>query len=152
MKREVLAKSVQTNTCHFSPDAFDGGMNPCLPPGPLRAFRRDGKLVIEIDESRFCADAFHQSENRILDREAFLGFACENLFTIPHDDDGTDQSAWWFRFCQAIGQGAADAGAGVRLNDGGEDLVPIDQPPDLFPDEITRDLLGKHVKQVALSA
>ena len=60
-------------------------MNPRLSPSSLRAFRRDGKLVIEIDEHRFCADAFAQSESRILDRDAFLAFACENLFSVLHD-------------------------------------------------------------------
>jgi hypothetical protein len=125
-------------------------MKPCLPPGPLRAFRRDGKLVIEIDEHRFCADAFLQSESRLLDRDAFLAFACEILFTVLHDATA-DEQTWWARFCQAIGEGAADAGAGVRLGEGGEDRLPIDQPPELFPDEVTRELLGAHVKQVALS-
>lgn len=126
-------------------------MNPRLSPRSLRAFRRDGKLVIEIDEHRFCADAFAQSESRILDRDAFLAFACENLFTVLHDAT-SDESTWWANFCQAIGQGAADAGAGVRLNDGGEDRLPVDQPPDLFPDAVTRELLGAQVKPVALSA
>lgn len=126
-------------------------MNPRLSPSSLRAFRRDGKLVIEIDEHRFCADAFAQSESRILDRDAFLAFSCENLFTVLHDAT-SDEATWWTSFCQAIGQGAADAGAGVRLNDGGEDRLPVDQPPELFPDEVTRALLGTHVKPVALSA
>ena len=126
-------------------------MNSSLSSGSPRAFRRDGKLVIEIDEHRFCAAAFTQSESRILDRDAFLAFACENLFTVLHDA-GTDERTWWTNFCQAIGQGAADAGAGVRLEDGGEDRLPVDQPPDLFPDEVTRELLGTHVKPVALSA
>ena len=126
-------------------------MNPRLSPSSLRAFRRDGKLVIEIDEHRFCADAFAQSESRILDRDAFLAFSCENLFTVLHDAT-SDEATWWASFCQAIGQGAADAGAGVRLSDGGEDRLPVDQPPELFPDEVTRALLGTHVKPVALSA
>lgn len=126
-------------------------MNPRLSPSSLRAFRRDGKLVIEIDEHRFCADAFAQSESRILDRDAFLAFTCENLFTVLHDAT-SDESTWWASFCQAIGQGAADAGAGVRLNDGGEDRLPVDQPPELFPDQVTRELLGVHVKPIALSA
>src|SRR5687768_2094484 len=151
MKSELLGDSVQTNTCNLRTDEFHGRMNPCLTPGHLRAFRRDGKLVIEIDEHRFCADAFRQSESRVLDRDAFLAFTCENLFTLPHDATA-DEQTWWFRFCEAIGQGAADAGAGVRLNDGGEDRLPIDQPPDLFPDEVTRELLGRHVKEVSLSA
>jgi hypothetical protein len=85
-------------------------------------------LVIEIDEHRFCADAFLHSESRILDRDAFLAFACDNLFSILHDTTA-DEQTWWLRYCQAIGQGAADAGAGVRLDDGGEDRLPIDQPP-----------------------
>ena len=126
-------------------------MNPRLSPRSLRAFRRDGKLVIEIDEHRFCADAFAQSQSRILDRDAFLAFACDNLFTMLHDAT-SDENTWWATFCQAVGQGAADAGAGVRLDDGGEDRLPVDQPPDLFPDEVTRELLGTHVKPVALSA
>jgi hypothetical protein len=126
-------------------------MNPSLPPGPLRAFRREGKLVLEIDEHRFCADAFLQSESRILDRDAFLAFACDNLFRVLHDAT-VDEQTWWLRYCQAIGHGAADAGAGVRLGDGGEDRLPVDQPPELFPDEVTRELLGAHVKPVALSA
>lgn len=126
-------------------------MNPRLSPRSLRAFRRDGKLVIEIDEHLFCADAFAQSESRILDRDAFLAFACDNLFTVLHDAS-SDENTWWASLCQAVGQGAADAGAGVRLDDGGEDRLPVDQPPDLFPDEVTRELLGTHVKPVALSA
>ncbi len=126
-------------------------MNPRLSPRSLRAFRRDGKLVIEIDEHRFCADAFAQSESRILDRDAFLAFACDNLFSVLHDAT-SDENTWWANFCQAVGQSAADAGAGVRLNDGGEDGLPVDQPPNLFPDEVTRELLGTHVRPVALSA
>jgi hypothetical protein len=125
------------------------GMKPRLCQTPLRAFRRDGKLVIEIDELRFCADAFVQSDSRILDRDAFLAFACENAFALPHDNDDSGEATWWSRFCQAIGQGAADAGAGVRLADGGEDRLPIDQPPELFADDVTRTLLGQHVKAVA---
>jgi hypothetical protein len=66
-----------------------------------------------------------------------------------HDDDAGCRPTWWLRFCQALGQDAADVGAGVRLNDPGEDRFPIDQPPDLFPDEVTRDLLGQNVKAVA---
>lgn len=139
------------NTCHLPFASFDEDMNPCMPTGPFRAFRRDGKVVIEIDEHRFCADAFLQSESCILDRDAFLGFACENLFSILHDAN-SDEQTWWIRFCQALGQGAADSGAGVRLHDGGEDRLPIDQPPELFPDALTRELLGAHVKQAASSA
>jgi len=40
----------------------------------------------------------------------------------------------------------------VKENDGGEDRLPIDQPPELFPDEVTRELLGRHVKELSLSA
>lgn len=68
-------------------------MNPRLSPSSLRAFRRDGKLVIEIDEHRFCADAFAQSESRILDRDAFLAFTCENLFSVLHDAT-SDEATW----------------------------------------------------------
>jgi hypothetical protein len=116
------------------------------PSGPFRAFRRDGKLVLEIDEHRFCADAMLQSSSRILDRDAFLAFTCENLFGLLHDDDEACHPTWWLRFAQALGEEATNAGAGVRFNDSREAL-PIDQPPDLFPDEITRELLGQHSKE-----
>ena len=138
------------NTCLFILGTFDPDMNSRVPSfRPLRAFRRDGKLVLEIDEHRFCADAFLQSESRILDRDAFLAYACEQMFELMHDDDAGCKPTWWLRLCQALGQDAADVGAGVRLDDGGEDRLPIDQPPDLFPDEITRELLGRNVKEVA---
>jgi hypothetical protein len=126
---------------------FDDGMNPRLHPGPFRAFRRDGKLVLEIDEHRFCADAFFHSPSRILDRDAFLAFACEHLFELLHDDDNEDcLPTWWLRFSQAVGEEAANYGAGVRRNDGTDTTLPIDQPPELFPDDVTRSLLGPHIK------
>ena len=117
--------------------------------GPLRAYRHAGKLVLEIEEHRFCADAFFQSQARIVDRDAFLAFACDQLFDLIHDDDETCFPTWWLRFTQALGEEAANVGAGVRLNDGSE-LLPISQPPDLFPDEVTRALLGQHSKETAL--
>jgi hypothetical protein len=127
-------------------------MNPRLPAGPLRAYRRDGKLVLEIDEHRFCADAFLQSQSRIRDRDAFLAFACDTVFELLHDDDEAEcQPTWWLRFSQAIGEEAANFGAGVRRNDG-TDSLPIGQPPNLFPDELTRELLGQHIKESSLSA
>jgi hypothetical protein len=116
---------------------------------PLQAYRRAGKLVLEIDEHRFCADAFLQSQSRIVDRDAFLAFVCDNLFEMLHDDDDACRPTWWLRLAQAVGEEAANAGAGVRVNDGGE-VLPIDQPPDLFPDEVTRALLGQHSKETTL--
>ncbi len=119
---------------------------------PFRAYRRAGKLVLEVDERRFCADAYLQSSSRILDRDAFLAFACENLFELLHDDDdGGCRPTWWLRFAQALGEEAANCGAGVRRNDGTEAL-PIDQPPELFPDEITRRLLGQHSKETPVQS
>lgn len=127
-------------------------MNSCTTPfSPLRAFRRDGKLVLEIDEHRFCADAFLQSNAGILDRDAFLAFACEHLFALMHDDDEECCPTWWLRLSQAIGEEARNVGAGVRFKEG-EERLPIHQPPDLFPDEITRELLGEHSKETKLSA
>ena len=112
----------------------------------LRAYRRAGKLVLEIDEDRFCQDAFCQSSFRIVDRDAFLGFACENIFELLHDDDDEEcRPTWGLRLAQALGEEAANYGAGVRLNDGSE-ILPVDQPPELFPDEVTRALLGEHCK------
>jgi hypothetical protein len=121
------------------------------PAAPFRAYRRDGKLVLEIDEHCFCHDAFLQSVSRIVDRDAFLAFTCEHFFSVLHDDDDTCHPTWWLRFAQALGDEAADAGAGVRLDDGQERL-PITQPPDLFPDEVTRTLLGQHSKETVLFA
>jgi len=119
---------------------------------PLRAYRRAGKLVLEIDEHRFCADAFLQSEARILDRDAFLAFACENLFDLLHDDDDAEcRPTWWLRYAQALGEDAANSGAGVRRNDGTDNL-PIDQPPELFSDEVTRRLVGQHSKETPVLA
>ena len=121
-------------------------MNPRLPPGPLRAYRRDGKLVLEIDEHRFCTDAFLQSQSRILDHDAFLAFACDTVFELLHDDDDAEcLPTWWLRFSQAIGEEAANFGAGT-------DSLPTDQPPNLFPVELTRELLGQHIKESSLSA
>jgi len=113
---------------------------------PFHAYRRAGRLVLEIDEARFCTDAFLASSSRIVDRDAFLGFVCEQMFELFHDDDDHDgPPTWWLRFSQALGEEAANCGAGVRLHDGA-DLLPIDQPPELFPDATTRELLGRHVK------
>lgn len=128
-------------------------MSSNLSVGPFLVYRRAGKLVLELDERRFCADAFLQSQSRILDRDAFLAFVCENLFELLHDDDDYGwKPTWWLRFSQALGEEAANSGAGVRLNDGTE-ILPIDQAPDLFPDEVTRQLLGQHSKETrAMSA
>jgi hypothetical protein len=138
------------NTFLSRPDPFTGLMSSTSSPAPLRAYRRAGKLVLEIDEHRFCADAFLQSSARILDRHAFLGYVCDHLFDLAHDDDADDvecQPTWWLRFSQALGEDAASSGAGVRRNDGTDDRLPIDQSPELFPDEITRELLGRHSKE-----
>lgn len=121
-------------------------------PSPLRAYRRGGKLVLEVDENRFCADAFFQSQSRILNRDTFLAFACDIVLELIHDDDDAEcRPTWWLRFSEAIGEEAANCGAGVRRNDGTDDL-PIDQPPNLFPDKVTRELHGQHIKESSLTA
>lgn len=73
------------------------------------------------------------------------------MFALVHDDeDDHGDPTWWLRFAQALGVAAAEAGTGVRLSDRGEDApLPVTQPPELFPDDITRTLLGRHVKDVA---
>ena len=116
---------------------------------PLRAYRHAGKLVLEIDEDRFCADSFLQSPSRIVDRDAYLAYACDHLFSLLHDDDDACHPTWWLRFAQALGEDAAHVGAGVRV-DASEDLLAITQPPDLFPEEITRALLGQHCRETKL--
>lgn len=55
------------------------------------------------------------------------------------------------RYAQALGEDAANSGAGVRRNDGTDNL-PIDQPPELFSDEVTRRLLGQHSKETPVLA
>lgn len=119
---------------------------------PFKAYRRAGKLVLEIDELRFCADAFFQSRSRIFDRDAFLEFACEEVFTLLHDDDDYGcEPTWWLRFAQALGDGAANRGAGVRLNDGTK-VCRSTKPPELFLGRAARALLEKNIKDVSLSA
>ena len=121
-------------------------MNPRPLSETVRAYRRAGKLVLEIDEHRFCADAICESPSRIVDRDAFLAFACDVVVDLIYDDDDAGAAAtWWLRFAQAIGEDAAHSGAGVQWNDG-TDRLAIDQPPDLFSDQLTRELLGRHVK------
>lgn len=124
-------------------------MNATSAATPLRAYRRAGRLVIEIDERHFCTDAFLQSQARIVDRDAFLAFACEHLFSVVHDDDDSCEPTWCLRWAQAIGEEAANAGAGVR-REVGEEALPVSQEPDLFPDEVTRALLGQHSKETRL--
>lgn len=114
-----------------------------------RAYRRGGRLILEIDEHRFTADAISAGGCRILDRSAFLAFACENFFGLLHDDDAeAGQPTWWNRLAQALCAEAAERGAGV-IPDDGSAVLPIDQPPDLFSDDEIRRLLGAHVKETA---
>jgi hypothetical protein len=82
------------------------------------ASRRDGKIVLEIDERRFLADAVGPDEElRIVDREQFFGFALTNVFTLTHDVDHDDQRvSWWKRLTESLGKAAAATNHGVRKN------------------------------------
>ena len=66
---------------------------------PFTAERRNGKLVLEIDESRFLADAVGDSSAnlRLVDREQFIRFALKNVFTLTHDIKDDERATWWRR-------------------------------------------------------
>lgn len=81
------------------------------------AFRRDGKLILEIDEDRFLRDAVLDSSDTlsISEREQFLQFALDHIFTLTHDVNGIDlRTSWWLRLTQALGKAAASTGRGMR--------------------------------------
>lgn len=90
---------------------------------PFSAYRRDGKLVLEIDERRILADATSDAADglSIIDRERFLNFARENVFSLTHDIDDESHPSWWQRLTQALAKAAASTDHGVRR---GESLVP----------------------------
>jgi hypothetical protein len=80
------------------------------------ACRRDGKIILEIDEREFIADAIGADENlRLVDREQFLRFALTNVFTLTHDVDHDDlRVSWWRRLTESLGKAAAATNHGVR--------------------------------------
>ena len=81
------------------------------------ASRRDGKILLEIDEQQFLADACGSSEPdlRIVDREQFLRFALSNIFTLTHDVDNDDaRVSWWKRLTESLGKAAAATDHGAR--------------------------------------
>lgn len=82
----------------------------------FNATRRDGKIILEIDERQFLADAIGSDENlRVIDREQFLGFALGNVFTLTHDLDGDDvRVSWWKRLTESLGKAAAATHHGIR--------------------------------------
>jgi hypothetical protein len=81
------------------------------------AYRRDGKIIIELDEGQFLQDAVRNDadELSITERDRFLEFALNNVFTLTHDVNEIDQrTSWWLRLTQALGKAAAANGEGVR--------------------------------------
>jgi hypothetical protein len=84
-------------------------------PSPT-ATRRDGKIILEIDEREFLSQAMGSDENlRVLDREQFLKFAVANVFTLTHDVDHDDlRVSWWKRLSESLGKAAAATNQGVR--------------------------------------
>src|SRR5688572_2672677 len=83
---------------------------------PVTTSRREGKILLEIDERQFLADAMGSDENlRLFDREQFLQFALSNLFTLTHDVDNDDvRVSWWKRMTESLGKAAAATNHGVR--------------------------------------
>lgn len=81
------------------------------------ASRRDGKIILEIDEHHFLAGAIGAEDQdlRIVDREQFLRFALANIFTLTHDVARDDlRTGWWQRLTEALGKAAAATNQGVR--------------------------------------
>lgn len=83
---------------------------------PFTAYRRDGKLVLEIDERHFLANATrHLGDNlTIVDPEKFLNFSLTNVFSLTHDVDDDTNPSWWLRLTQALAKAAAATGHGVH--------------------------------------
>lgn len=81
------------------------------------ATRRDGKIILELDEQTWMRDALSGPGDAltITDREQFLRFALQNIFTLTHDVDDIDQpNSWWLRLAQALGKTAGSVEAGVH--------------------------------------
>ena len=84
---------------------------------PPHAFLRDGKLVLEVDQQQFIADATRgfRAPLQVSDPEQFWAFVLQHVFTLSHDvDESGAHPSWWMRFSEALGRAAASAGAGVR--------------------------------------
>lgn len=86
---------------------------------PFTAHRRDGKLILEIDEQRFLADATGAagSSLRVLDREQFIRFALANIFSLTHDVQDGSRASWWQRLTESLGKAAAATGEGLRQDE-----------------------------------
>ena len=96
----------------------------CCRMSPFTAHRRNGKIVLEIDERDFLAGATREkSENlAVVDPDRFLNFALTNLFTLTHDINDESHATWWLRLTQALAKVAASTGDGVRRI---ESAVPV---------------------------
>ncbi|ACB73320.1 hypothetical protein [Opitutus terrae] len=84
---------------------------------PLTVTRRAGRIVLEIDENRFLADALSNPENHLslADRQAFFDFVAKHLFTLTHDvDENGAHPSWWLRLSQALANAAASARQGIN--------------------------------------
>lgn len=78
------------------------------------AYRRDGKIVLEIDEPHFVKTALDGSGAlRLVDRERFLHFALENIFTLTHDLTDDEPASWWQRLTESLAKAAAATGQGM---------------------------------------
>jgi hypothetical protein len=79
--------------------------------------RRDGKLVLEIDERAFLATVAGDLPGhfRVVDRERFLDFVSANIFTLTHDLEHEGlRTSWWQRLTEALAKAAAATGQGVQ--------------------------------------
>jgi hypothetical protein len=82
-----------------------------------RATRRNGKIVLEIDERTFLHDAVRTGTDSlaVTDPDKFLQFAANNILTLTHDVNELDQrNSWWIRLTQALAKAAAATDQGVR--------------------------------------
>jgi hypothetical protein len=113
----MLVASLRDVLATFSPCALHGKPAWLIyVMSPLTASRRDGKIVLEIDERQFLADALESHEDlRLVDREQFIRFALANIYTLTHDVDHDDlRVSWWKRLTESIGKAAAATSHGVR--------------------------------------
>lgn len=87
---------------------------------PLTARRLNGKLILEIDEQQFVAEATRNPANhlKVVDRDAFMEFVREHIFTLTHDVDFEGaRPSWWRRLSETLAKAAASMNQGVRRNE-----------------------------------
>ena len=83
---------------------------------PFSAHRRAGRIVLELNEDAFLDFATRGAADhlRIADRETFLRFALDNIFTLTHDVRDEKPATWWQRLCESLAHAAVETKQGVN--------------------------------------